>query len=122
MRGLTTGTRSGNNQGVRIPSDALIAEEKLTKYLLVRREWDDKSGFLQLGGFTLDNWQELRDAIRRLASDVDAFEDGDNEYGTFYRIEGELVGPSASLAVVLVWMRRSVDNQVYFVTLKPRKV
>jgi hypothetical protein len=35
---------------LRIPSDALIPLEKLTSYLLVPREWDDKSKFLAQAG------------------------------------------------------------------------
>lgn len=31
---------------MRIPPDAIIPMEKLTAYLLVAREWDDKSKFL----------------------------------------------------------------------------
>jgi hypothetical protein len=72
---------------MRIPKDATIAGEKLTKYLLVQRQWDDKSGFLRKAGFELENWNKLRDAIRRLADAADAIEDGSNEYGTFYRVD-----------------------------------
>jgi hypothetical protein len=70
---------------MRIPADAAIDEAKFTDYLLVQRPWDDKSGYLRRSGFELRNWTDLRDAIRRLADEVDAVEDGSNEYGTFYR-------------------------------------
>jgi hypothetical protein len=60
---------------MRIPADAIIAEDKLLRYLLVPRPWDDKSNYLRRGGFELDNWTALRDAIRRLANSVDAVED-----------------------------------------------
>lgn len=73
---------------MRIPADAVIDDAKLTEYLLVQRPWDDKSGYLHRAGFNLENWTELRQAIRRLADAVDAVEDGSNEYGTFYRTEG----------------------------------
>jgi hypothetical protein len=48
-------------------------------------------------------------------------EDGSNEYGTFYRVEGVLHGPTGTLVVVCVWMKRAVDGQFRFVTLKPSK-
>ena len=32
---------------MRIPADATIAAEKLTGYLLLPRQWDDKSKFLR---------------------------------------------------------------------------
>jgi hypothetical protein len=59
---------------MRIPADAIIADDKLTQYLLVQRLWDDKSGFLRQAGFVLEKWNELHDAIRRLAGTVDAIE------------------------------------------------
>lgn len=106
---------------MRIPADAIIAEEKLTEYLLVHRERDDKSGFLRRAGFTLANWSLLHDAIRASVDSTDAIEDGASEYGTFYRVEGWLVGPESQLAVTSIWMRRAMDQRVYFITLKPRR-
>jgi len=106
---------------MKIPADATIADDKLTGYLLVPRPRDDKSGFLAQAGFTQQNPQALREAIRRLADSSEAVEDGDNEYGTFLRVEGDLIGPLAMLSVVLIWMRRHVDGSTHFVTLKPRK-
>jgi hypothetical protein len=51
---------------VKIPSNAVIPEPKLTQYLLVHRSRDDKSKFLAQGGFTIDTAAELELAIRRL--------------------------------------------------------
>ncbi|MEA2736162.1 MAG: hypothetical protein QOE14_2613 [Humisphaera sp.] len=104
-----------------IPADAIIAEDKLTMYLLVLRPWDDKSGFLRQAGFEQHNWRDLETAIRTLTNSVEATEDGRNPYGEFYRIEGPLSGLSATLQVVLIWMRRKVDQRFHFVTLKPSK-
>jgi hypothetical protein len=59
--------------------------------------------------------------MRTLASHSEAVEDGGNEYGDFYRVEGPLIGPSGAIAVALIWMRRAVDQRFYFVTLKPSK-
>ncbi len=106
---------------MRIPSDATIDDTKLTNYLLVQRQWDDKSGYLRGAGFELKNWPDLRTAIRRLADTVDAVEDGSNEYGTFYRVEGMLEGPTGNLQVVCIWMKRAIEGRFYFVTLKPSK-
>lgn len=106
---------------IQIPSDAIIPVEKLTKYLLVPRQWDDKSRFLQRAGFNLENWMELRDAIRQLTDIKKAIKDAENEYGIFYLVEGPLVGPLAAIPVTLVWMQRSIDKKYYFVTLKPCK-
>jgi len=91
---------------MRIPPDAIIPREKLTRYLLVPRQWDDKSQFLAQAEFFLTNQDELEQAIRETAASYDALEDGANEYGTFYRVEGDLNGPSGrTLSVVLVWIQ-----------------
>jgi len=50
---------------MKLSQDAKIAPEKLTRYLLVKRAVGDKSEFLKLAGYTLDNWQQLEQDIRR---------------------------------------------------------
>jgi hypothetical protein len=106
---------------VKIPSDAIIPEEKLTRYLLLPRVKDDKSKFLAQAGFTLANWRELLAAMRRLTESAEAVEDGNNEYGDFYRLEGELEGPNGHLVVVMIWLRWHQDGTFHFITLKPRE-
>lgn len=44
-----------------------IAEEKLTRYLLDLRLNDDKSTYLKLAGYTLDNWSVLERDLLLLA-------------------------------------------------------
>ena len=103
-----------------IPEDAAIPEEKLTKYLLVPRPWDDKAKFLGQAGFEQENADELMAGIRRMAIGVDASENGANEYGSFYRVEGNLVGPNGQeLPVVTIWLRWHSGGSFHFVTLKP---
>jgi len=107
---------------LRIPADAIIPVEKLTSYLLVHRDWDDKSKFLAQAGFSRENPHLLLTAIRDLAASVEAEEDREDEYGEFFRAEGSLVGPNGlELSVTTIWLRRGLDGQVRFVTLKPRK-
>ena len=107
---------------MRIPADATIPLEKLTRYLLFPRPWDDKSQFLAQAGFLIDDPAKLEDALRHAAASYDAVEDGSNEYGTFYRVEGELTGPNGrSLLVVLIWLQWKLDGTFHFVTLKPSR-
>ena len=107
---------------MKIPPDAIIPMQKLTAYLLVAREWDDKSKLLAQAGFTRENPHLLLAAIRKLAESAEAVEDGANEYGVFLRAEGELAGPSGRiLTVVTIWLQSRLDGRVRFVTLKPRK-
>lgn len=107
---------------MRIPPDAVIPMEKLTAYLLVAREWDDKSKFLAQAGFTRENPHQLLAAIRELAATAEAVEDKGNEYGVFFRAEGALTGPGGrALTVVTIWLQARADGRFRFVTLKPWK-
>ncbi len=107
---------------MKIPADAVIPDDKLTRYLLAHKARNDKSKFLAQAGFTQQNPEALRVAIQSLARSVEAVEDKTNEYGTFYRVEGELVGTHrVSLSVTTIWLQRQIDGKFQFVTLKPRK-
>ena len=108
---------------MKVPADAWIAVEKLTGYLLVQRPWDDKSKFLAQAGFDRNHPEVLLEALRALAAEGEAVEDGANEYGEFLRIDDDLVGPNGRrLAVSAIWLRQHLDGRVRFVTLKPRKL
>lgn len=99
-----------------------LPNEKLTRYLLVPREQDDKSKFLAQAGFTADNQEQLKLAIRQLADKVEALEDKSNEYGIFYRVEGQLTGGNDSnLSVITISLNRKIDGKFQFITLKPKK-
>lgn len=107
---------------MQLPSDSIIPEDKITRYLLVPRIKDDKSKFLAQAGFTQENPEELLLAIRQLAATNEAIEDNTNEYGTFYIVEGNLQGINdRDLAVVTVWLQSKHDGNFRFVTLKPKK-
>ena len=70
---------------MKIPADAIIAPSKLTDYLLLTRPSDDKSRFLAQAGFHRASPKLLEAAIRQLAADAEAVDDGVNDYGTFWR-------------------------------------
>lgn len=107
---------------MKIPPDAIIPNSKITNYLLVLREQDDKSKFLAQAGFTQDNPEQLTLALRQLADSVKAVEDTTNEYGIFYRVEGELIGiNNKNLSVITIWLNRKIDGKFQFITLKPKK-
>ncbi|WP_414582358.1 DUF6883 domain-containing protein [Scytonema sp. PCC 10023] len=107
---------------MKVPADAIIPDDKLTRYLLVYKARSDKSKFLAQAGFTQENPEALRAAISSLAESVEAVEDGTNEYGIFYRVEGDLNGINGvNLSVVTIWLQRQSDGKFQFVTLKPRK-
>ena len=89
---------------------------------MLYKEKNDKSKFLAQAGFTQTNPDELKLAIYQLISIVEPIEDLTNEYGTFYRVEGILIGINQKkLSVVTIWLKRKIDDQFQFVTLKPKK-
>jgi hypothetical protein len=106
---------------MKIQGTILIPDTKLTQYLLVLRPEDDKSQFLAQAGFTSDNPEQLKQAIITLIQSHDAISDRQNRYGTYYFVEGPLVRPNGTLAVVTVWIERAVDGILQFVTLKPKR-
>ena len=105
---------------MRIPHDATIARNKLTHYLLVPRQRNDKSGFLAQAGFTQANPDLLEQAIRHLIREQEAVSDREDEYGRFYRVEGALIGPTSSLDTITIWIE-TVHGEYRFVTLKPAR-
>ena len=106
---------------MKIPGDAIIPIEKLTLYLLLPQPKNDKSGFLAQVGFTQENPHLLEQAIRLLITENEAVLDRQNEYGSFYRVEGNLYGPQGTLATVTVWIQLTNDQRYRFVTLKPAR-
>jgi len=105
---------------MKLPADAVIPIEKLTEYLLARRARNDKSGYLTLAGYNASNWSILENDIRKLIQTRDAESAGQNEFGEFLVVRGQLLGPNNSpLNVKTVWIQLSEMNETRFVTLIP---
>ncbi|MEA5467954.1 DUF6883 domain-containing protein [Spirulina sp. 06S082] len=105
---------------MKIPENAIIPDPKLTKYLLVFKQRNDKSQYLAQGGFYLENWQDLKKAIQNLIEENEAIEEQTDEYGTYYQVIGELQGiGDRKLSVVTIWLKRTIDDKFYFITSNP---
>jgi hypothetical protein len=103
-----------------LSEDALIPERKLTKYLLVPLEQDDKSKFLAQAGYTLDNWQELREDLRTQVLTQLAKYAETTDWGDKYSIRCCLVGRNGvELKIRTIWL--VTDRSTVFVTLIPDK-
>ena len=102
--------------------DVVIAEEKLTGYLLVWRAHNDKSGYLAQAGYELGNWETLEADLRQLAQTAEAESDGLNAFGELLSARGKLHGPNGViLKVKTVWIRLAETDETHFVTLYPDK-
>lgn len=103
-----------------LPQDALIAEAKLTQYLLVPLPKDDKSKFLAQAGYTLDNWQQLEQDLRTQVLTQPAELIETTPYGEKYAIRACLRGVNGvELDILTIWM--VVNRATKFVTLVPDK-
>ncbi|NJP10385.1 MAG: hypothetical protein HC866_13660 [Leptolyngbyaceae cyanobacterium RU_5_1] len=98
--------------------NAVIAEAKLTEYLLIPLTKDDKSQFLALAGYTLENWQQLERDLREQILPLEATPTAVTRYGQKYAITGDLLGSNGiAIRVKTIWI---VANGVTrFVTLFP---
>jgi hypothetical protein len=105
-----------------LPPDARIATEKLTDYLLVRQSRGDKSEFLALAGYRLENYAVLLHDLRNQILTVEANPTDNNEYGQMYEIIGDLHGPNGTvLRVRTIWMTEHLTGTTKFITLIPEK-
>jgi len=66
---------------VKLPEDAIIDERKIREYLLTPRIEDDKSGFLALAGYSLQNWRDLEADLRREVEEGDPLLIRTTQYG-----------------------------------------
>jgi hypothetical protein len=105
---------------VKLPEDSHIAPEKLTRYLLVSQARGDKSAYLALAGYTLDNFTTLLTDLRAQILNQDAAALETTSYGQLYEIRAPLVGPSGrTLRVRTIWMTEYLSGVTKFITLIP---
>jgi hypothetical protein len=102
-----------------IPKDAIIADEKIIDYLLKPLKVDDKSGYLSLAGYTRDDYWELLKDIREQLLPGEGIPQRQDEFGTYYRLAGNLRGPNGRvLGVYSIWQRTN-RGSIRFITLYP---
>lgn len=107
---------------MRLPADAIIASNKLTRYLLLPQARGDKSAFLAKAGYTLENADRLARDLRAQILPLDAVELESNKFGKYYEIRGSLTGPNGmTLGVRSIWMTERLSKDTKFVTLIPDK-
>jgi len=108
---------------MRLPANAAIARENVTNYLLVRRDRNDKSTFLKLGGFGNHNPDVLIAAISGLLRQNDATQIDENKFGRYYEVIGVLRGQlGVGLRVRSIWMTEHLSGVTKFITLIPIEV
>lgn len=107
---------------MKLSAQAIIAHEKMAKYLLAWRPENDKSQFLARAGYTDQDADRLADDIRNQLLSKDAEFECATDYGDIYRITSALIGPNGrELKVTSIWMVEAATNATKFITLYPAK-
>jgi hypothetical protein len=105
---------------VKLPADAAIALEKLTKYLLVKQARGDKSAFLAEAGYTTLNPDQLLHDLRSQVLSKEAILIGQTKFGKLYEIRALLTGPNgAALRIRSIWIKEHLSGVTKFITLVP---
>ena len=107
---------------MKLPADTTIAEDKLTRYLLLPQARGDKSAFLAKAGYTMGNTDSLLRDLRTQILPLEAVTLESNKFGRYYEIRGTLTGPNGvTLAVCAIWMTEHLSDVTKLVTLIPDK-
>ncbi|MCA0233689.1 MAG: hypothetical protein LCH91_24740 [Bacteroidetes bacterium] len=107
---------------VPVYNNVVIAQDKLTRYLLIYKDRDDKSKFLEQAGYTTENWEILATDLRLLFINGKLIFEEEDEYGKKYSVSGILTGPnSQALKVKTIWMYDTRKELTKFITLYPDK-
>lgn len=107
---------------MRLPENTLIMPDKLTRYLLIVKKRNDKSQWLAKAGYTIENWQILREDLKKQILSMNAIPIEKTEYGQLYEINGKIIGPNGvKLSVCSVWMIESETGISKFITMYPNK-
>jgi len=107
---------------MKLPDDTLIADEKLTQYLLILKKRNDKSHWLAQAGYTIENWKILKIDIRNQILSADATPIEKTKYGQPYEIRRNLIGPNGkSVPVCTIWMTETATGDTKFITMYPDK-
>jgi len=107
---------------MRLPADTVIPDDKITKYLLVRRARGDKSVWLESAGYSLDEPERLAADLRSQLLSLEAQPAGTDTFGDYYETSGPLKGPSGkTLRARAIWMTEHLSGETRLITLLPDK-
>jgi hypothetical protein len=111
---------------VKLPNaeNVVVESAKIVDYLLSDTHEDGrhKSAFFRSFGFQRARWAELRDALRKHASDHDVATTEPSPFGQRYVVDGIMQMPDGRTPLVRsVWFVRSGESVTCFVTAYPLK-
>lgn len=99
---------------------ALVEERKVAAYLLSEENSGGKSAFFATFGFTVAQWEALRDALLEHAAAHEVARASKTTHGAKYIIEGEMQTPvGRSPQVRSVWIIDAGEDAPRLVTAYP---
>jgi hypothetical protein len=102
--------------------NAIIAEDKLARYLLDpgHRRGGSKARLLYSLGYDALHWQQLTDDLRRQHLTEEVIEQRETTWGQRYEIVGPLTGPSGdTLMFRSIWQIDLGANRPRLITMYP---
>lgn len=102
--------------------NAIIAEEKITGYLLSETQEDGrhKAAFFMRFGFSLAEWEELAGALRQHVADNEVASVLQTPHGEHYAVEGPLQTPTDETPLVrTVWALDTDSTTPRLITAYP---
>jgi len=107
---------------MKMPLGLIIQDRKLTQYLLVYQVEGDKSEFLRRAGYTLQNWQSLRQDILKAVTHAEVAEVIQTDWGTRFKVKSQWQGLNGQfLKILTIWQQDQGSDVIRFVTLYPDK-
>ena len=107
---------------MQISSRLVIQDPKITQYLLIFQEKDDKSQFLANAGYTLQNWEQLKADILSFVPGSEIFAIVETFWGLRFRVRSQWQGVNGrAISVVTIWQEDCDADVLRFVTLYPDK-
>lgn len=107
---------------MKIPFGLVIQDQKITNYLLVYQPKDDKSEYLALAGYNLENWEILKRDILNAVDASEVAEVTSTGWGTRFKVKSQWYGPNSRLVrVMTIWQQDEGSDIVKFITLYPDK-
>ena len=107
---------------MKLSVEAIIASTKLTHYLLVWKPENDKSQWLEKAGYSIENWQQLENDLRKQILPLDASYIETTRFGRLYQITAIINSPNGlALSVRTIWMIEHESGSTKFITMYPNK-
>ncbi|WP_107669962.1 DUF6883 domain-containing protein [Cyanothece sp. BG0011] len=108
---------------MKISSNLVIENAKLTRYLLIYQRKDDKSKYLGQYGYTLDNWQVLKQDIIKAVQGQEIDEITQTDWGQRFKVKSQWISLNGKLIkVITIWQQSEGEDTIKLITLYPDKL